>query len=195
MGVARRRVPSAGRVAKREVRIRVLRQLRTQKEEVRRRKSESIRRKLVRLAAFRKAKTVFCYVSLPYEVETRRLIEQMLDAGKRVVVPRVVRRQLLLSELRNPDEDLSPGAFGVLEPRPHARRPLVRPKALDLAIVPGLVFDRRGHRLGHGWGYFDRLLARVPRVTPTVGVCFSFQLVDRLPTGRHDRPVHRVLSA
>ncbi len=172
----------------------MLRQLRTQKEEARRRKSELIRRKLVRLAAFRKAKTVFCYVSLPYEVETRRLIEQMLDAGKRVVVPRVVRRQLLLSELRDPDEELSPGAFGVLEPRPQARRP-VRPKELDLAIVPGLAFDRLGRRLGHGLGYFDRLLARVPRDTPTVGVCFSFQLVDRLPAGPHDRPVHRVLFA
>lgn len=194
MGVARRRVPVGRAATKREVRIRVLRQLRTQKEGERRRKSEAIRRKLVRLAAFRKAKTVLCYVSLLYEVETRRLIEQMLDAGKRVVVPRVVRRQLLLSELRDPDEDLSPGAFGVLEPRPQAHRP-VRPEELDLAIVPGLAFDRRGHRLGHGWGYFDRLLARVPRVTPTVGVCFSFQLVDRLPTGPHDRPVHRVLFA
>lgn len=179
---------------KRDIRIRVLRQLRTQKEEQRRRKSDVIRRNLVRLAAFRKAKTVLCYVSLPYEVETRRLIEQMLDAGKRVVVPQVRKRRLLLSELRDADDELRPGAFGVLEPPPEAHRP-VRPKELDLAVVPGVAFDRRGHRLGHGGGYFDRLLARVPRGTPTVGVCFSFQLVDRLPTGPHDRPVHRVLSA
>jgi len=153
-----------------------------------------IRRKLVRLAIFRKAKTVLCYVSLPYEVETRRLMTQMLDAGKRVVVPRVVKRQLLLSELCDPDEDLAPGAFGVWEPHPKALRP-VGAQALDLAIVPGLAFDRRGHRLGHGWGYFDRLLARIPRDTPTIGLCFAFQLVDRLPTGPRDRAVQRVLSA
>ena len=172
----------------------LMHQLKTQKEEARCRKSDIIRRKLCRLAAFRKAKTVLCYVSLSYEVKTRRFIEQMLKIGKRVVVPKVRGRSLVLSEVEDPDRDLAPGAFGVLEPAPQACRP-VGVRDLDLVVVPGLAFDRRGHRLGHGHGYFDRLLARLPKDTPTVGLCFGFQLLDCLPTDPHDQAVHTVVCA
>ena len=182
------------RLDKRRLRLTVLRQLRAQKEEDRRRKSEAVRRKLSRLAVFRSAKAVLCYVSLPYEVETGSLIMQMLEHGKRVVVPRVHQERLILSELRSFEEDLAPVSFGVREPKLAATRP-VRPDALDLVLVPGLAFDRRGHRLGHGRGYFDRLLERLPKTIPTVGLCFRFQLFDCLPTDPHDQPVQRVLTA
>ncbi len=172
----------------------MLRQLKTQPEEARRRNSEAIRRKVYRLAVFRRADAVCCYVSLPYEVETRQLIAQMLATGKRVVVPRVRAKGLELRELRDPDAELRPGAFGVPEPDPRACR-RVDPSALDLVLVPGVAFDRRGNRLGHGGGYFDRLLARLPRATPTVGLCFEFQLLDRVPTDLHDHAVQTVVSA
>lgn len=183
-----------GRLEKRRLRILLFHWLKTQKEEDRRRKSEAIRRKLFRLAVFRKAKTVLCYVSLSYEVETRLLMKQMLETGKRVVVPLVHGRTLRLSEVRDLGRDLAPGAFGVWEPTPKASRP-VRPEELDLVLVPGVAFDRSGHRLGHGQGYFDRFLTRLPRTTPTVGLCFAFQLLDRLPVSSHDQTVQTVLSA
>jgi 5-formyltetrahydrofolate cyclo-ligase len=66
---------------------------------------------------------------------------------------------------------------------------------VDLVFVPGLAFDRRGHRLGYGHGYFDRFLAKLPDATPTVGLAFRFQLLDRLPVSTHDRAVSRVLTA
>jgi 5-formyltetrahydrofolate cyclo-ligase len=179
---------------KAQLRKRLLRLLKQQKEEERRRKSEAIRRKLSRLAVFRRANTVMCFVSLPYEVQTKRFIEQMLEAGKRVVVPRVHNGELLLSELTDPAKDLAPGSFGVWEPRPQSVRP-VRCDELDLMLVPGLAFDRMGHRLGHGHGYFDRLLGRLPRRAHTIGLCFDFQLLDRLPTRPHDQTVQRVVSA
>jgi 5-formyltetrahydrofolate cyclo-ligase len=118
----------------------------------------------------------------------------MLRLGKRVVVPKVSGRRLLLCELKDPDRDLAPGSFGVWEPLPHAMRP-VSPKALELVIIPGLAFDRRGHRLGHGLGYFDRFLRRVPRSAARIGVCFDFQLLDHLPNRPHDQAVDRVLAA
>ena len=62
-------------------------------------------------------------------------------------------------------------------------------------LVPGVAFDRRGFRLGHGQGYFDRFLAQVPKDTPTVGLAFRFQLFDSLPTAAHDRAVSTVLTA
>lgn len=178
----------------RRLRTTLLRRLKTQEEAERRRKSDAVRRKLLRRAVFRRAKTILCYVSLPYEVETWLLIEEMLESGKRVIVPVVQQDELILSELRDPVKDLAPGAFGVWEPHPRAIRPM-RPEALDLVLVPGLAFDRRGQRLGHGQGYFDRLLTRLPKTTPTMGLCFDFQLVDYLPTHPHDQRVHTVLAA
>ena len=183
-------------MTKGQLRIRFLRQLKQQKEDDRRRRSEAIRRKVRRLTAFRRAKLVCCYVALPYEVQTWRMIEDMLSQGKRVAVPvsRPRTKRLQLSEIRDPAAELSPGAFGVWEPVPSARRP-VRMDELDLVLVPGLAFDRRGHRLGHGHGYFDRFLARLPKATPTVGLAFRFQLLDRLPRTPHDHAVQSVLTA
>jgi 5-formyltetrahydrofolate cyclo-ligase len=149
-----------------------------------------------RLTAFRRAKTVGCYVALPYEVQTWRMIEGMIAQGKRVAVPVSEPRtkRLSLSEVRAPARELARGRFGVWEPRPSARRP-VPIRDVDLLLVPGVAFDRRGHRLGHGHGYFDRFLARVPKTTPTVGLAFRFQLLDRLPVTSRDRAVQTILTA
>lgn len=179
---------------KRSLRSTMFRRLQAHKEAQRRRKSRAIHRKLLRLAAIRKATLVVCYVSLPYEVETRRLIQRMLALGKRVAVPKVWGASLRLFAVSNLDRDLAPGAFNVPEPTSKRLRPVAL-KDADAVVVPGLAFDRRGHRLGHGLGYFDRFLARLPKTTPTIGLCFEFQLLDRLPTRPHDRAVHTVLSA
>ncbi len=186
----------SGGTTKDALRTQYLRRLKQQKEDVRRRKSDAIRRKVFRLAAFRQAEIICCYVALPYEVQTWRMIEEMLAHGKRVVVPVAVksRKRLSLSEVTDPSVDLAPGAYGVLEPRQDARRP-VPARDVDLVLVPALAFDRRGHRLGHGLGYFDRFLSRLPKDTPTVGLAYRFQLLDRLPDARHDHPVQSVLTA
>ena len=188
-------------MTKGQLRTQLLLQLRQQKEDVRQRKSEAIQRKVFRLAAFRRAQTVCCYVSLPYEVQTWRMIEAMIKRGKRVVVPMTPspakpggRGMLRLSEVRDPRTELAPRAFGVWEPVPEAVR-WVPPKAVDLVLVPALAFDGRGHRLGHGHGYYDRFLARLPKTTPKIGLAYRCQLFDRLPIAAHDQLVDAVLSA
>ena len=181
---------------KAQLRKACLRQLKEQKESERRQRSRAIWRKVFRLTAFRQARVVFCYVALPYEVQTWQMIESMLAKGKRVVVPvaRPRTKRLVLSEVKNPSRELGPGAHGVLEPRRRALRP-VSARAVGLVLVPGLAFDRKGFRLGHGQGYFDRFLAGLPKDTPTVGLAFRFQLFDRLPTAAHDHAVSKVLTA
>ena len=183
-------------ISKGALRTRLLSLLKRQREDERRRKSEAIRRKVFRLTAFRRAHTICCYVALPYEVQTWRMIEEILARKKRVVVPVTQPRtkRLRLSEVQDPAAELIRGRFGVPEPRPGARRS-VPGREVDLVLVPGLAFDRRGHRLGHGHGYFDRFLARLPKATPTVGLAFRFQLLDCLPHAAHDHAVQTVLTA
>src|SRR3989338_6050066 len=127
-------------MTKGQLRTTILRQLQQQKEDDRRRRSEAIRRKVFRLTAFRRAQTVCCYVALPYEVQTRRMIEEMIGHGKRVVVPVTApRKRLWLSEIRDPATELGRGAHGVWEPLPNARRP-VPVRDVDLVLVgrPGV---------------------------------------------------------
>jgi len=71
---------------------------------------------------------------------------------------------------------------------------IASPEDIDVAVVPGLAFDRRGHRVGYGGGFYDRFLGRLRPDALTVGICFSVQLVDEVPHGRGDRPVDLVVT-
>ena len=135
------------------------------------------------LPPYRSAATVLWYVSMPSELATGRAIEAALAEGKRVAVPWCDGDDLGLWRLESMDE-LEPGTWGIPEPPPARRREPERrisPEALDLVVVPGLAFDRRGRRLGHGKGYYDRLLARSPAVR--AGLCYGAQVFPEVPAG------------
>jgi len=86
---------------------------------------------------------------------------------------------------------LEPGRFGI--PAPRSDAPAAAPEQIDLVLVPGLAFDRSGHRLGYGRGYYDAALAAAPRAL-RVGLCHAFQLVDRLPVRAGDEPVDYLVT-
>ncbi len=144
------------------------------------------------LPEFQRARTVHCYVSWRNEVDTRQLIRDMLASGRRVVVPVV---DLKHHALRHSEitrfEDLAPGTFGILEPRPDRFR-TVAPQELDLVIVPGVMFDFHGNRIGFGGGYYDGFLRLV--TCPKVGLAYRFQLVERLPHRADDEPVDIIVT-
>jgi len=78
--------------------------------------------------------------------------------------------------------------------RTPASGPEVAPESLDLVVVPGVAFDRTGHRLGRGAGHYDRFLSRLSARTATAGICFDEQLIDAVPHGDHDRTVDCVFT-
>jgi 5-formyltetrahydrofolate cyclo-ligase len=85
--------------------------------------------------------------------------------------------------------ELVPGTFGILEPTAELRElppRQVLPSQIDLALVPGVVFDRQGNRLGYGRGFYDRLLRQLPREVLRVGLAFECQVVEELPVEPHD---------
>lgn len=136
---------------------------------------------------WRRAATVAVFLHLPDELPTTPLIRASVAAGKRVAAPVSLPGGELRFHAFDPDA-LRAGRFGIAEPDPE-RSPAIPADALDLVVVPGLAFDAEGFRLGRGGGYYDRLLARLPSGTLTVGWTLPAFVVDRLPREPHDLPV------
>lgn len=128
----------------------------------------------------REAHTVLCYHALPDEVPTTDILRELLAMGKVVLLPRVVSDTEMTVHRYQSDADLVEGAYGILEPCGEEWH-----DAIDVAIVPGMAFDRVGHRLGRGKGYYDRFLSMHPQ-TYKIGICYPFQLLDNVPADAHD---------
>lgn len=137
---------------------------------------------------YRKAKTIYGYLPYNQEVRTVPMLEQALRDGKRVAVPKVYGDEMKFIYL----DDLAAvekGYAGI--PEPVADGPVAEdPTAL--VLMPGLVFDRQGHRIGYGGGFYDRFLAAEPE-HPTLALCYDFQMMDHLETEGFDVPVDCVL--
>lgn len=180
---------------KSNIRKKILNRLRTQKEEQRHRRSLAIRRRLLALPEFSNAKVLMFYVSKDGEVETRPIIEAALLRGKTVLVPVIKerKRKMVVSEILDPNKDLIVGPYGIYQPKAHMK--VYHPRSIDLAIVPGIAFDKKGNRLGRGMGYYDKFLTGIRRNVPRIGLAFKFQLIRKLPTLSHDQPVTKILTA
>ncbi len=124
------------------------------------------------------ARHVLAYAATPAEVDLDAWFRGLLAAGRDVSFPVVAGADLHAARVVDPDRDLGPGWRGLREPP--ASAPRTDPALIDLAVVPGLAFDRRGGRLGQGGGHLDRLLARLRPAATVVGVAFD---VQRLPPG------------
>lgn len=112
-------------------------------------------------------------------MQTHSFIEKW-SKEKNIVLPVVIGEELELRLYTGP-KDLAIGAYGIAEPTGEV---FTDYEAIDLAVVPGMAFDKDGHRLGRGKGYYDRLLPRIPAVK--IGICFPFQLIEEVPTESSD---------
>jgi len=141
------------------------------------------------LEEFRSARCVMLYLPTPTEVDTAHLALAAWQDGKTVVMPKVFWGQghMIPVVCRSlGDEDLSPGKFGIREPADGEPWLL---EDIDLVVTPALAFDRRGHRLGRGGGFYDRFLAQPALHATAVGLAFAEQVVDELPINGEDHPV------
>jgi 5-formyltetrahydrofolate cyclo-ligase len=144
--------------------------------------------KFMQLPEYAAAQTVMFYVDVRAEVRTRHALPLALLSGKRVVIPYCVDGLLELFLLEEMDE-LETGMYRILEPREELRvlpGKRVDVKSLDLIMVPGVAFDRRGGRTGHGKGYYDKLLEHARSDTPLVALAFECQMFPEIPVQEHD---------
>jgi len=158
-------------------------------------KSSKIKESLFALDEFKKSKKIMFYVSFNNEVSTIDIIKELLmKKEKTIIVPYVLKKNpiLQLSELRNINE-LEPKTFGISEPKENYIREF-NYKKLDIIILPGIAFDQNGHRIGYGYGYYDRFLKKLDKNVIKIGFAFDFQLVEKIHEERHDVPVDIVVT-
>ncbi len=140
------------------------------------------------LPEWKKARVVFCYVSVRNEPSTRGLLSAALESGKRLCVPRCEGQGIMQARQISLLNALKPAPHGLLEPDESAA--IVPVTEIELAIIPCVAADRRGYRIGHGGGYYDRYLANLD--CPTVCLCRGWALFPTVPIEGHDLPVRIV---
>ena len=139
---------------------------------------------------YREADTVYFYLPYNQEVRTWSMIQRAWAAGKRVAVPKVYGDEMRFLYITS-FEGLEKSCCGI--PEPVADGPVAN-DSNALVIMPGLAFDKEGHRIGYGGGFYDKYLNAQPG-HPTVAMCYEFQMQPQLPCEAFDVPVDVVLWA
>lgn len=159
--------------------------------------SKQIGAAFMALPEYAAARTVLFYIDVRSEVRTRHTLPEALASGKKIVVPWCNDRgELELFHLTSMDE-LSVGMYKILEPKPELRtlpEKVVGPTDLDLVMVPGVAFDGRGGRMGHGKGYYDKLLQHARPETPLVALAFECQMFPEIPVAPHDIFMDKIIT-
>ncbi len=148
--------------------------------------SERILAKLEKHPDFVKAKRVMLYNALPDEVQTLAFLEKW-HLEKQIILPTVVGDDIIPVEYGK-NTTFAVGDFNILEPQNEPYQ-----GDFDLIVVPGVAFDKNGNRIGRGRGYYDRFLSQHLNVK-RIGICFDFQLVDKVPTEPLDICMDEVIS-
>lgn len=156
-------------------------------------KSCQIQLRLFSTPWYQTAHNILFYVSYDNEVHTHDMIKESLQNGKTVLVPKcdIQKKTLCVSKLTCWD-DLSTGAYSILEPRNDCIHE-VPVSSIELVIVPGVVFDLYGNRIGHGMGFYDRLLKNSTKAH-SIGLAFEYQIVELIPPEEHDEKVDLIIT-
>ncbi|HEY4951801.1 MAG TPA: 5-formyltetrahydrofolate cyclo-ligase [Verrucomicrobiae bacterium] len=154
--------------------------------------SEKLCAKLKEQSFWKNAAAVLFFAPLPEEIDLWPLLEETLAAGKTVTLPRFdpAEKSYVAGRVQNLRTEIIPGQFGIREPSAGSIEiPLTQ---LDLILVPGVAFDRHGHRLGRGQGFYDRLLEKFRGIK--CGIAFAEQVVEAVPVETRDVKMDFILT-
>lgn len=159
--------------------------------------SREICARFMALPEYQRARTAMFYVDVRTEVRTRQDLATALAHGKTIVVPWCNDQGELELFWLESMEDLALGMYKILEPKPelrHLPERQVDVKSLDIVMVPGVAFTREGARMGHGKGYYDKLLEHARPDAPLVALAFECQLFPEIPTQSHDVFMDKIIT-
>jgi len=155
-------------------------------------KSNVIQRKLIESRVFNQSKSVGLYLAIGSEVQTREIINYALDLGKTVLLPRIMSNDLRFYVVDQKDfeeNSFDVNRFGIKEPK------IDKPADfIDLLIIPGIVFDTYGFRIGYGYGYYDKYLT-INKYSKSIGLAYDFQFIKKpIPILPHDRKIDVLIT-
>ena len=158
-------------------------------------KTKAIENRLFEFANFLEANITLLYVNTKYEVGTGEILKRSFEYGKIVVLPAFDLSHYKMKLLKVDDlkSSLIPGPRGVLEPDSKQCKK-VPIDCIDIAVVPGIVFDEKGARIGSGSGFYDRLIPKLPITTRKVALSMEDQIVPQIPMESHDKHVDIIVT-
>lgn len=142
---------------------------------------------------FIKAKNIFIYIGFGTEVDTKPIIKKALNENKNVYIPKIYKGDKSMKAIRlNSFDDLKENSMGILEPTEDNE--FINKKDIDLIIVPGVVFDEKGNRIGYGGGYYDRYLVEIQSKNNKLVLAYEFQVLDFIGEEKHDIKVDYIIT-
>ena len=180
---------------KSEIRQETLARRDAMSDESRAEKSGTIMNSLFEFANFIEARTVLFYINSGSEVITEAMIDKSLRHEKVVGLPWIDKKEgrILPLKIDDLDQDVKPGYRGLREPIPQ-RCKVIPVETIDLSIIPGIAFDERGGRIGHGTGFYDRFIPTLDVTTRKVALAFECQIVSQIPMEPHDRYIDIIIT-
>lgn len=153
---------------------------------------QQLQQKLLNSILWNQADTIGITYSSDFEWDTTNIIKKCWELNKTIALPKcdVLNHQLHFYQVKN-EEHLEKGYADLMEPRSNVTKS-VHKKEIDLLVVPGVMFDTKGFRIGFGGGYYDRFLMDFEG--ETVSFAAQFQLVDKLPANSFDLPVQCIIT-
>jgi len=157
-------------------------------------KDNKIFNKLINNDDFKKAINYFLFVSFRSEIETKTIINYLIDRNKNVFVPKVVGNIMKLYQIKSLEEDLEKGVMGIKEPKESLKE--LTDEKLDFILMPGLAFDNLGGRIGYGGGYYDKFLSSLDylNAVPKIAIAYKFQVINHIPMNDYDIRVDNIIT-
>ncbi len=162
-------------------------------DEERAEKSRIITGRFLESDEYKKAGNILIYFPFRSEIDTTLILKEALDNGKKIILPKVEDRTLKLYFVSDPSSQLKRGSFDIMEPVTSLCSP-AEPDQIDLAVIPGLCFDRNLNRMGYGGGFYDRLIPLIPENSKKIALCFDLQIVKDVPVSEHDIKIDRIIT-
>ena len=144
----------------------------------------AICKRFLSLSSYRFADTILLYSPLKNEIDTLPIAADALEKGKKIAYPRCIEDNEMVYHYITSTDQLTPGKYGIMEPSPSL--PVFSPEddSRAVCVLPAIVYDKRGYRLGYGKGYYDRFLSSFKGTK--AGLIYSDFIIDRIPVGRFD---------
>lgn len=153
-------------------------------------KSAEIQQRFIHSDEFNHANTLACYYPIGSEVRTERIIGTALKSNRLVALPRTEGEHIKFYQIFL-NTDLVAGRFGIKEPSTLSNSFVPN---IDLLLVPGILFDISGYRIGYGYGYYDRFIAREKNSTISVGLAYEFQICEKVPRSFDDQKINVLVT-